>query len=125
MDRKKTRRYMDNVSLPRCRSAGNILKKLANRCAHLERSKSKQAAQLSSMRSKIDRLEDILAKLQPPAQGSAVDSPSQRKVELITNAKDHCENSEDTGIGDFLDTATFAWMKSANPYLVRVTSLNI
>ena len=108
----------------RPKSVGKIFKKLANRCAHLERSKSKQAAQLSSMRSKIERLEDILATLQSPSQGSAVDSPSKRKVELITNAKDHCENSEETGIRDFLDTVAPSWMTSANPYLVRDMSFS-
>ena len=100
-----------------------IFKKLADRCADLERSKSKQAAQLSSMRSKIERLEDILAKLQSPAQGSAVDSPSERKVEVIPNAKDHREKGN--FIRDFLDTAVSSWMNSANPYLVRDTSWNI
>ena len=109
------RRCMEKDS--RTKSVGKIFKKLANRCADLERSKSKQAAQLSLMRTKIERLEDILAKLQSPSmnRGSAVDSPSQRKVEAIPNATNHRENSKDTGIGDFVDTATSAWMKSANP----------
>ena len=116
------RRYMEKDL--RTKSVGKIFKKLANRCADLEKSKSKQAAQLSLMRTKIERLEDILAKLQSPAQGSAGDSPSQRKVELVTNAKDHCENSEDTGIRDFLDTVAPSWMTSANPYLVRDMSFS-
>ena len=116
------RRCMEKDS--RTKSVGKIFKKLADRCADLERSKSKQAAQLSLMRAKIERLDDILAKLQSPSQGSAVDSPSQRKVELRTNAKDHCENSEDMGIRDFLDTAASSWMKSVNPYLVRDTSFS-
>ncbi len=106
----------------RTKSVDKMFKKLEDRCADLERSKSKQAAQLRSMRSKIQRLEDMLAAMQFSSQGRAVDSPSRRKVELVTNAKYHCEN--EAGIRDFLDTAASSWMNSANPYLVGDMSLS-
>ena len=114
------RRCMEKDS--RTKSVDKMFKKLEDRCADLERSKSKQAAQLRSMRSKIERLEDILVAIQSPSQGCAVDSPSRRKVELVTNAKYHCEN--EAGIRDFLDTVAPSWMTSANPYLVRDMSFS-